>query len=159
METFEKILEILPEQVRELLFTNKLLRERKDYHPEESAFEHIRIVTERGISTGIPELVFTGIFHDITKYVDHTINPVSGHPTSLLHDLHGAKIAEENSEFIAANGANPEAVVWLCEQHMRVKNYDVMRKKKREELEKSPYWPLMVIFQKMDNMKQEFNNE
>lgn len=156
MDTFENVVNLFPQKVKNLLETNKLLREREDYHPEENAWMHIKIVTERGISTGIPELIFAGLFHDITKFMDHTIHPVSGHPTSLYHDLNGAEVASKYVNIFGKNKADVDTVIWLCSQHMRVKTIKEMRPKKREALLEHPYWPLMEIFQRMDNMLIEF---
>ena len=43
--TFNDLVETAPSTVKIKLFSNMSLRERPDFHPEASAFEHIKIVT------------------------------------------------------------------------------------------------------------------
>lgn len=65
--TFENIIEKLPIKFLKKLNLLKELRERPDFHPEKSCFEHIKIVTNRAIKFGDNNLIMAGILHDIHK--------------------------------------------------------------------------------------------
>ena len=84
--TFETLLESAPAGTIERLETLKGFRERPDYHPEESAYIHIKIVTNRLIQTGNPDLIVSGILHDICKLETAKINTKNGFPTSPGHE-------------------------------------------------------------------------
>ena len=156
-KTFEELLSLAPQKVKDLIEGLKDLRERPDYHPEPNAREHVKIVTERLILTGDPDLIMSGLFHDITKKLDAKINPKTGWPTSPGHDRGGARIAREHSDFVQSMGANIDNVFEICEQHMRVKQINDMRPKKQEALKNLPTWKKLEIFTLADNMLSEFS--
>jgi len=49
MMTFQSIFDKAPTHIQDLFIDLATMRERPDFHPEESAKEHIRIVVERAI--------------------------------------------------------------------------------------------------------------
>ena len=71
-----------PNIVQDKLEDLKTLRERPDFHPEPSTFDHIYIVTERLMETNDMDLVLAGLLHDICKLDCMKINPRTGWPTS-----------------------------------------------------------------------------
>lgn len=56
--SFKEIIDGVPLEIRGKYELLKIMRERPDFHPEESVAEHIRIVTERCIFTGDPDLKY-----------------------------------------------------------------------------------------------------
>jgi hypothetical protein len=153
---------MLPRSYQRKLIQLKFLRERPDYHPEESAFEHIRIVTERLLQTGDPDLVAAGIIHDIFKFDCVQENKKTGYPTSPGHDAAAAKAVREDDylrAFCLKIGADPEKVAWLCEQHMRVKQIGEMRPAKSVMITEHELYPSLVIFSKADDMLGEWKYE
>ena len=106
--TFEDWIKILPQSIVDKLNDLKGMRERPDFHPEESAFIHVKIVTERLIRTGDIDLIIAGIFHDIAKFDTMKINPKTGHPTSPGHDSVGARLVVDHSNWVASTGADVE---------------------------------------------------
>lgn len=133
----------------------KNLRERPDFHPEENAFEHVRIVTERAIEFGDKDLIMAGIFHDIHKFDTARINPKTGHPTSPGHDkwaFNTICIEKDVQDFITDFGANWENVAGICGQHMRIHQIGEMRKVKQMRMVESPFFSKLSVFSKFDNM-------
>jgi hypothetical protein len=157
--TFDTLIQIAPQIVLDKLEGLKLLRERPDYHPEDSAFEHVKIVTNRLIQTGNPDLIMAGIFHDIFKKETAKLNPKNGYPTSPGHDKAAADWIKSNTEvqsFIESNGANFLRVAEICMQHMRIKVYDEMNEKKKKAYRLTEIFSDLLIFSMADDMLIEF---
>ena len=144
------------------------MRERPDFHPEPSAFEHIRIVTERLIPLRDPELTMSGILHDICKFDTMKINPpghkMAGFPTSPGHAEAAHQLIMSDSEiqnWISNFGANTIKVSEICKNHMRFHQLSSMRETKRIATIQS--WTLQGIFQYLkifgaaDNMMEDFD--
>lgn len=155
MKTFEEIIEGLPKHMRDKLEDLKGLRERPDFHPEESCFHHIKIVTNRCIEFGDKDLIMAALFHDIHKLDTMKINEKTGHPTSPGHDKWSKKTIltdEKVSEFITDFGADVGNVSEICGQHMRIHQIGEMRKVKQLRLIESPIFEKLSAFSKFDNM-------
>jgi hypothetical protein len=162
--TFQEIIKNAPLIVKDKLAANKSLRERPDYHPEESAFEHIKIVTERLIPTGDMNLVFAGILHDIMKADTARPNPKSGWPTCPGHDLKAFDLIAETPKiqnWIRENGADDAIVAGICLNHMRFHQLGNMRESKRnsniQKWKDQGIWDYLQIFGAADNMLVEFD--
>jgi hypothetical protein len=162
MTSFQDILQNAPRFVLRKLEQLKFLRERPDFHPEKSAFEHIRIVTERLMTTGDPDLVMAGVFHDLGKFECVRENPKTGYPTSPGHDAWAADLVARDTEcrkWIESFGADPDTVAEICREHMRVKGVSEMRPSKQEAVKSSPAWPKLQVFTMADDMLNEFTYE
>jgi hypothetical protein len=161
-KTFLELLETTdpPHSVMYRLEALKGLRERPDFHPEPSAFEHIKIVTERLIPTEDPDLIMAGSLHDLFKHDTMRINPKNGFPTCPGHDTEVAKfiLAEEEVQaWIKSIGADVQTVADLCRDHMRFHQFDKMRRVKQEEFLRRPHWGKLEVLGAADNMLAEFD--
>jgi hypothetical protein len=148
----------LPARLRFLLNSLSMLRERPDHHPEENALEHVNIVLARAIELQDNNLIAIAVFHDITKYIDFSINEKTGFVTSRGHDIHGALIASLNHDWIESANADAECVEWVCSQHMRAKTINEMKKKKQQDLRSHKYWSTLEKFLEIDNMLNDFES-
>ncbi len=124
--TFQEIIATAPRPISRRLEQLKFLRERPDYHPESSAFEHIKIVTERLIPTGDMNLTMAGIMHDICKFDTVKMNEKTGWPTSPGHDDAARDLIYDNGydgimvrAWLKSNGADFEKVAGIAKNHMR----------------------------------------
>lgn len=152
---FDDIINELPTEMFDKLMELKTLRERPDFHPEESTFEHIKIVTNRAIKLGDADLIMAGIFHDIHKLDTMEINPKTGWPTSPGHDKWALKTIQKNSnvqDFIKSFNASCDNVAGICGEHMRIARIHEMRKKKQDDMRKLPFFLKLQIFTKFDDM-------
>lgn len=148
-----------PQSVMSRLEALKGLRERPDFHPEESAFEHIRIVTERLIPSGDMDLILGGCLHDLFKHDTARLNPKTGYMSCYGHDNEVAKFIQgdtEIQEWIKSCGADPIIVMGLCKDHMRFHQFDVMKKSKQNELMETEYWDKLNILGAADDMLKDF---
>lgn len=164
--TFQTLIATAPHIVQRKLEQLKFLRERPDFHPEPSAFEHIRIVTERLIPTGDMNLVMAGILHDICKFDTVRMNEKTGFPTSPGHDTAAYDLIAENNtikSWIFDHGADSSIVADICKAHMRFHQLGSMRESKREAA--IQLWKDQCIFDRLqifgaaDNMLEEFDLE
>lgn len=164
--TFQQLIESAPRIIKRKLEQLKFLRERPDFHPEKSCFEHIRIVTERLIDTNDPDLILAGVLHDICKLDTVRENPKTGWPTSPGHDQEAHSLimkdpSGEINEWITSFGADTITVANICLNHMRFHQLPNMRPQKREaqvlEWEQKGILKKLEIFGAADNMLATFN--
>lgn len=161
---FELFIESAPDIITKKLEQLKTLRERPDYHPEPSCYEHIRIVTDRLIQTDDIDLIFCGVLHDICKYDTFKINPKSGYPTCPGHDEASYKLilgSTEIQEWISSKGGDIVIISLICLYHMRFHQLGEMRESKRqkqiEEWVKIGIWDKIQFMGAADNMLVEFD--
>ena len=155
LDTFEKLLFNLPIEFRERINKMKLLKERDDFHPEESTFEHIRIVTERALRIGDKDLIASAILHDIHKIDCATINDKTGFVTCPEHDKMIEGTISNNldiQEFILKIGADLLNVKFICGEHMRISNINSMSRRKVDKYRSHPTFLKLLIFHKIDDM-------
>lgn len=155
MKKFEDYIADLPKEFMDKLNELKTLRERPDYHPEESTYEHIKIVTNRAIRFGDINLILSGILHDIHKLDTMSINPKNGFPTSPGHDSWIRSTISKNTEiqnYITEMGGDVDTVAEICGEHMRIKQFKLMRLSKKEKLLQLDNFKPLVIFTLFDNM-------
>lgn len=162
--TFQEIVDTAPHIIKRKLEQLKFLRERPDFHPEPSCFEHIRIVTERLMQTGDPDLIMTGLFHDICKFDTVRMSAKTGFPTSPGHDDAAFWLITDNNqiqEFCVQHGANPNMVALLCKNHMRFHQLGDMRESKREAQiaawKSGCIWDKLQFMGAADNMLEDFD--
>jgi hypothetical protein len=161
---FETIIETAPLLIKRKLVQLKSLRERPDFHPEPSTFEHIKIVTTRLIETGNIDLILSGILHDICKLDVVKTNPKTGFPTSPGHEDAAFDLIIHSSEiidWIFQNGGNWLKVAHIVKNHGRIHQLPEMRESKRlkniQEWKELEIWESLQIFGNADDMLQEFD--
>jgi len=152
LTSFEQIFKMLPNQQQDMLKSLKQINERDDFHPEENAFEHVRIVTERCIETGDNDLIMAAIFHDIFKFKMNEPNEKTGEPTARGHEDAAALMVLNNSDVIKDFGADPFMVAGICFHHMRIKRFKEMKKSKQFKMMKQPFFLKVAVFTRADNM-------
>lgn len=158
VESFSQLYPYLPEKDRFRLDRLRLLRERKDYHPEPSTYHHIEIVTNRLFETGVPELVLVGVYHDIFKWETARWNPKTESPTCPGHEKRASKHIQSmiDADTLPFDEINWQMVKYLCLEHMRVKQIDKMRKHKQDKLRNHEWFSQLMIFTRADNMLEKF---
>jgi len=156
----------LPRKINRRLEQLKFLRERPDYHPEKSVYEHIKIVTNRVISYDKDNrtLVAAGLLHDICKLDTVKENVKTGWPTSPGHESAAKYLILENEDirnWLVEFGADVEKTAMLCEFHMRFHQLAGMKKSK--QIKYTTMWKEagimndLIVLGAADNMLREFN--
>lgn len=159
MNRFEILLLDVPQSVKDLLEGLKGLRENPEYHPEESAYEHIKIVTNRLEDTGDADLIMSGFLHDLYKLRCQVFNEKTGYPSSPEHDKRITQVIRydgEMQQFIMRNGASVDNVAFICDQHMRVKRLGEMRGSKRCALMEHHLFSKLCLFSLADKMQNDW---
>jgi len=149
---FEELVGLSPVEIRDRMDKLKYNPERIDYHPEGNTYEHIKIVTNRLITTGDIDLIMAGLFHDLFKLETTKINPKTGHPCAIGHENGSAMLVLHYKDFISEMGADVDTVYGIVKNHMRIRQYNKMRPNKKQELDKLPYIKKLKVFEIADSM-------
>lgn len=148
MISFRNIFNQLPDSLKERIYFLKNIPQRADYHPEGNTLKHVITVCKRAIKYGDIDQVIAALFHDIGK--DVTFKMINGRPTAYGHEFVSARLVDEYSTWIKEQGANPEKVKFIVENHMKVKFLDKMRPFKVLALQSSPYFDDLIQFNQFD---------
>lgn len=157
IKTFEGLVALAPQKVKDELERLKTYQENPLYHPEANTYEHIKIVTNRLITTGDIDLIMAALYHDLAKLLaaEKTLEK-TGKFRAFGHEHIGAKFVKRDSEFIESMGADVNTVESIVSNHMRMKQMDTMKKKKVDEIKALPSFSKLEIFTKADSMLTEF---
>jgi len=152
VNTFDELLEIVPTGITNILDKLKHMRENPEWHPESSAYEHIKIVTDRAISTGNINLVIGALFHDLGKEATRAPSKNGEFETSHGHEKVSVELVNRYPVWITAVGAKPEVVYEIVSQHMRIHQIDNMKRSKQAKLRSNPHFDKISKFAQMDSM-------
>ena len=158
IKCFDELYLVAPAAVRQKLDDNKVLKENPLYHPEDNAFEHIKIVTNRLFETKDINMVLTGFFHDICKA--ETAIPRENSPYFLCrdHEKHAVAFALRHVNFIHSfEDVDLGKILWIIDNHMRIKQIADMRGYKKTEILENTWFESLVAFSKADKMTQEWD--
>lgn len=163
MIDINKIKDTAPEIFKIKCGQLKFLKERPDFHPEKSTYEHIKIVTNRLLFTSDINLVFSGLLHDICKFESVRENIKTGHPMTPGHEYKAYKLILENKEiqkWITKFGGDYKIIAEICKEHTKFKCIDNMREFKRisyiDYLKELDIYEKLNIFSKADDMINDF---
>ena len=133
LKTFRDIWEKMPKALKQQVYDLKQQDQRRDKHPEGNVLKHTIIVTRRALKTGDIDMALAAIFHDIGKGSTAGVHPKKGHITHFGHEKVSAEMVKKHSKWIESMGGNPEDVLYIVTNHMRMKVLGDMRPKKREK--------------------------
>jgi hypothetical protein len=155
---FDDLYNVAPQAVQQKLNDNKELRENPIHHPELSAFEHIKIVTDRLFDTNDVNLILAGLFHDICKKESAVAREDSEYFLCKDHEKKAVDFTLRHTNFIHSfPGADLGKILWIVNEHMRIKVIQDMRGQKKKELINNIWIKDLVIFSKADRMTIEWN--
>jgi HD superfamily phosphohydrolase len=156
-KTFEELIALAPQSARDELERLKTYEEDSKWHPEANVYEHIKIVTDRLITTGDIDLIIAGLYHDLGKLLaaEKTLEK-TGKFRAFGHEHIGAKFVKRDSEFIESMGADVNTVESIVSNHMRMKVLKDMSKQKVDVMKALPTFSKLEIFTKADSMLTEF---
>lgn len=148
----KSIINSAPDELKFIFFANKAIPQRLDKHPEGNVMKHIMVVTQRAINQ-FPDdmdIIMAAFFHDLGKYLTYEINPKTGLPAAHGHEKQSAEYVKQFSDWIESMGADPQMVHDIVLDHMKIKNIDTMRPKKREDLMNQNYYEKLEKFSSLD---------
>jgi len=160
---FEEIEKILPKEIKKYLDMCSITPQSPDWHPEapndiipHNVYKHIKIVYNRAFNhdNNDIDMLVSVLFHDLGK-VDVTkpsIKKVGGW-SAYGHEEVSAKLVEKHKDWIQSIGSNWNNVFQIVKEHMRIKNFEEMRKPKQNELKNNPLFDKFILFTEFDNMQ------
>lgn len=114
------------------------------WHPEGDALEHTIHVMERVKEHG-PLVVMAAMLHDIGKPITREGITYHGHAKA------GIEIAESIMRRFGRPKIEIEAVKFVIENHMKIKEIENMKASKRRKLYDSPHFDLLMLIAWADN--------
>ncbi len=149
----EKLIRTLPDDLRDLLFSQWKAKQSAKHHPEGNTLKHILVVLKRAYHhyPDDPNMIMAALFHDLGKLDTYAINPKTGEPTAYGHEDKSAEYVKQYSDWINSfDDANAEEVEYIVKNHMKIKprTWDVMKDKKKEPIMSNPSFDKVVNFDK-----------
>lgn len=140
---FDEYINKLPKEIVEKL---KTIIQNPQWHPEGNAFIHTRQVFNEAKKRG-KDFAIAAIFHDLGKIDTHFVDE-TGDPHHHGHEKESMKYLDKYLHLFPYD--NKELIYNLVEHHMRASRYDEMRKAKRADFEKNPYFKHIMDFHQDD---------
>lgn len=149
--SFKYIYKNIPEELKISVDKMRYTEQSSKWHPEGNVYNHTKIVLNRAVTTGNPDLIVAAFFHDIGK-IDTTFINKKGVWAAHGHEFASLKYVEKYKNFIESLGANYNAVWNIVKEHMRIQKFNDMRPHKQKKLAENPYYNLICRFSEFDNM-------
>ena len=152
--TFNELYDLAPTEIKDYIDRCERTPQSPDWHPEGDVKNHIKIVYNRARKTGDINLALAAFFHDLGK-ADVT-KPSTSTPGSWSahgHERVSARLVDKYANWIEELGGNSDEVYDIVKQHMRIKQYNVMRPHKRKAMEEDPLFPKYQQFTQFDDMQ------
>lgn len=148
---FDKIIKIVPEEIKQILEKCEQTPQSKTWHPEGNVLIHIRIVYERARKSGNLDYALAALFHDLGKAETTRPNKRGGWG-AYGHEFVSARLVIKHQDWISRQGGDVDVIHDIVIGHMKVKLMGEMRQSKQEEFKKNPNYPKIKEFSEFDNM-------
>lgn len=160
MLTFEEIVAIAPEEIKDFLLKCADIPQSPDWHPEGSnekvphnVLVHIKIVYDRARKTEDFDIAIASLFHDLGKVeVTKPSKNKEGSWSAHGHEKISVELVDKHKEWIEFIGGNSIKVREIVFHHMRIKRMCEMRPYKREILCQNKFYKEIVQFGDCDSM-------
>ena len=152
--TFEEIVAIAPDEIRDLLLKCADTPQSPKWHVEGDVLTHTKIVYNRARKTGDLDLAITALFHDLGKV--ETTKPsknTKGAWNAYGHEFISARLVTKYTKWISSIGGDPFKIHEIVKLHMKIKLIDEMRPHKQEALRSNHFYEDLLVFTDCDNMK------
>ena len=157
---FDRLYELLPEGLKELLYECSITPQSPTWHPEgpnekvpHNVLVHTRIVYERAKKFGNFDLAIAALFHDLGKTTTtYPSNKTKGSWSSYGHEMKSAQITEQYKDWIIKMGADFDCVYTVVKNHMKIKYFHELRQFKKDEFLQNPYFDQIKQFSTFDSM-------
>lgn len=151
MNAFKELMASAPDDLKVTMGKLKYVKQDPKWHPEGDVLTHTEIVTNRLHGKYHDQnLTLAGLFHDIGKLDTYDIDPKDGTPTAHGHEKESLNYIEAYADWIKQMGADPEIVLYVVKNHMRVKFINDMRNAKRNRFRAEPWFHYVEKFSTCD---------
>jgi putative nucleotidyltransferase with HDIG domain len=121
-----------------------------DFHPEGSAYEHVRLMLDQLPPDASPSLPWAVLLHDIGKPPTTTRDALTGSTHFYGHEKAGAELAEAILLRLKFPRRQIEEIVACVRHHMQFKDVPHMRKATLRRLLMRPTFPLELELHRLD---------
>ena len=149
--SFQHLLSLCPEPLRERVLIMKTVPQRLDHHPENDCLTHIAIVCNRLSKYRTPTLSWASVFHDLGK-LECTKENDKGILQAIGHEEVSTQLVSEYSYFLAEQGTSYSRVAEIVANHMRIKLLNQMRLNKQVTMRELSTFGLLQLFAEADDM-------
>lgn len=127
--------------------------EQNEHHLEGCAFTHTLMVLASLPENPSPSLAVAALLHDTGKALTQEPSPTGKGYTFHGHEEVSTRIAEQvfRRLHLSAEGADLEEVLFLVENHMRVRRIPEMKRTKQVALFRSPFFPNLLLLLEADD--------
>lgn len=115
----------------------KGIQQRRDWHPEVSAYTHTMNVVKRAPDN----LYWVAMLHDIGK-----ISTTTPDGRSIGHEQESVRMLPPILKRLGITGQEAKDITWIVKNHMRIKQFWKMRRFKRDALMDHPRFLDLAIF-------------
>jgi len=153
LPTWRELYPMLPVLIQRIFLKLSQIKEDPQWHPEDNALEHIKSVYEKALETDDPDQVMAALFHDLGKAFTAKLKPGTQYSSSHGHENASMYLADLAAmrDFMESFGADPDVVIWIVKNHMRMHKFEEMRHKKQKALKENPAFKKLKIFAKLDS--------
>jgi hypothetical protein len=151
---FKELYNASPRPLQQILMDQWKAKQNPEWHPEGNVLKHIITVTNRAFAEQPDNinLILSAYFHDLGKLATLGVSPKTGHPTAHGHEKVSSQLVNDYSEFIESLGGDPEEIVYVVSNHMKMKPrvWDVMRQSKKDNITDHPSFDNLDALSKID---------
>jgi len=152
--SFQTLYKLSPPELKQIIINQWKAKQNPKWHPEGNTLKHIIVVTNRSFKN-FPDnknIQLAAYFHDLGKLATYKINPKSGQPTAYGHEKESVDLIDEFSNFVKQQGANPEIVKYIVQNHMKIKpsTWDIMKPSKKDPILNDPNYQDLEKFSTID---------
>jgi len=153
--TLKGLIQILPQELKEILFKQWHAKQNPKWHPEGNTLKHILIVLKRAYKnhSDNPNVILSALFHDLGKLDTYKIKPETGQPTAYGHEDVSADLVKRFHRWIEDfEGASSDIVYQVVKNHMKIKptTWEAMKNSKKEKITSHPSYTDLTHFGKLD---------
>jgi len=152
--SFKLLYQQSPPELKKIVIDQWKAKQNPKYHPEGNTLKHIIIVTDRAFRDfpNNKDIQLAAYFHDLGKLSTYDINPKTGQPTAYQHEKESVNLINKFDSFIKQQGADPEIVKYIVQNHMRIKpsTWDVMKTSKKDPIINDPNYQNLEKFSTID---------
>ena len=152
--SFKSLYQQSPPELKKIVIDQWKAKQNPKYNPEGNTLKHIIIVTDRAFRD-FPDnknVQLAAYFHDLGKLSTYDINPKTGQPTSYYHEKESVNLINKFDNFIEQQGADPEIVKYIVQNHMKIKpsTWDIMKLSKKDPILNDPNYQDLEKFSTID---------
>lgn len=146
IKTFRDLFNLLPDELKKRVMGLKNIPQRLDYHPEGNTLKHTIMVVTRALKADDIDLAIAAMIHDIGKDSTAKFNPKTGYDSHIGHENVSADLVKQYSSWIRSLGGNPANIYYIVKNHMKMKQFDKMKQKKKDKLSSFRAFPKLSTF-------------